>query len=78
MENYDLIVERINNLIDKVDRGFEGVHSRQDKANGKLMRHDEEISDHKVELAKINTKILIGTPIIASIVSIALNVLFAK
>lgn len=35
----DVLLEKIENLSEKIERGFEGVHARQDITNGKVIKN---------------------------------------
>jgi len=48
--------ERLDNLKNIIEKGFAGVHQRQDIANGKLMRHDSEITVIKEKIKTTVTK----------------------
>jgi hypothetical protein len=37
----DVLLEKIENLSEKIERGFQGVHERQDKTNGNVIRNTE-------------------------------------
>lgn len=37
----EVIIERIENLTSEVRSGFDGVHARQDKTNGKVKKNSE-------------------------------------
>lgn len=37
----DVLLEKIENLSDKIENGFKGVHERQDKTNGNVIRNTE-------------------------------------
>lgn len=49
-----------NSLNEKMDLGFKGVYSRQDKTNGKLLDHDKYITDLQKEDIRLNNKIRIS------------------
>lgn len=37
----EVLLEKIENLTEKIERGFEGVHTRQDTTNGKVIANTE-------------------------------------
>lgn len=37
----EVLLEKIENLTEKIDKGFDGVHTRQDKTNGKVIANTE-------------------------------------
>lgn len=42
----DVIVERLDNLAKSVESGFQGVHQRQDRTNGRIDKAEKEIQDN--------------------------------
>lgn len=44
----------IASLTDAMNKGFAGVHARQDKANGKLDRHDVLLADLRPQVAVLD------------------------
>jgi hypothetical protein len=58
-----VLENKIENLTQKVEEGFKGVHSRQDAQNGTLNNHSKFITDLQKEDIRIenkfkNTKVL--------------------
>ncbi len=37
----EVLLEKISNLTEKIEEGFRGVHERQDKTNGNVIRNTE-------------------------------------
>lgn len=47
----------IASLTDAMNTGFAGVHARQDKANGKLDRHDQLLADLRPQVAVLDQRV---------------------
>lgn len=41
MSSNEVLLEKINNLSEKVDEGFKGVNNRLDTTNGKVLRNTD-------------------------------------
>jgi hypothetical protein len=56
----EILAERIDNAIRKIDEGFHGVHKRQDKTNGNVLKNTEWRLKNEKPI-KIMQKIVYGT-----------------
>lgn len=51
-----ILVERLDNLRDMVDKGFNEVTRRQDIANGKLMKHENSLTEVTTQMKNVVLK----------------------
>jgi len=64
----DVLLEKIQNIDEKLDRGFKGVHDRQDETNGKVKENTEHRIKFESNLAVF--KWLFGTLGLGNVVMI--------
>lgn len=69
-----VIAERIENLCQKVEDGFKGVHDRQDKTNGKVAKNTEWRLRNSRPVNMLSSVItIVITAVVVAIVALVIN-----
>jgi hypothetical protein len=69
---------RLDNLIKTTEEGFKGVHARQDKTNGKVKCHTDEIKQIQTWQNKVTGALLVMNIIMLPVVIMLVKVFLDK